>query len=160
VEQGQSVCGATTEPLAERARPLFLPKAAECAGSTGGRSFEFITKWNARKQAKDAWVAKTEEVVALKRLRFLGNLTPTGGIAPIRPPAKRRRINTVLQEIMYPAAELVAHARRLTLDFGRNVANRREGVHVARRDCREPHRHYRIAATFALAGRSLEHGRI
>jgi hypothetical protein len=24
VEQGQSVCGATTEPLAERARPLFL----------------------------------------------------------------------------------------------------------------------------------------
>jgi hypothetical protein len=35
----------------------------------------------------------------------------------------RRRIKTVLQEIMYRAAQLVAHARRLVLDFGRNVAD-------------------------------------
>jgi len=46
----------------------------------------------------------------------------TGEIAPIRHPAKRRRIKTVLQEIMYRAAQLVTHARRLVLDFGRNVA--------------------------------------
>jgi hypothetical protein len=55
-------------------------------------------------------------------LRLLGQLGLTGEIAPIRHPAKRRRIKTVLQEIMYRAAKLVAHARRLTLDFGRNVA--------------------------------------
>jgi hypothetical protein len=34
---------------------------------------------------------------------------------------KRRRLKTVLQEIMYRAAKFVAHARRLTLDFGRGV---------------------------------------
>lgn len=54
-------------------------------------------------------------------LRLLGQLGLTGEIAPIRHPAKRRRIKTVLQEIMYRAAKFVAHARRLVLDFGRGV---------------------------------------
>jgi hypothetical protein len=56
-------------------------------------------------------------------LRLLGQLGLTGEIAPIRHPAKRCRIKTVLQEIMYRTAKLVAHARRLTLNFGRNVAD-------------------------------------
>ena len=55
-------------------------------------------------------------------LRLLGQIGLTGEIAPIRHPAKRRRIRTVLQEIMYRAAKFVAHARRLILDFGRGVA--------------------------------------
>jgi hypothetical protein len=55
-------------------------------------------------------------------LRLLGQIGLTGEIAPIRHPAKRRRIKTVLQEIMYRAAKCVAHARRLVLDFGRGVA--------------------------------------
>jgi hypothetical protein len=55
-------------------------------------------------------------------LRLLGQLGLTGEIAPIRHPAKRRRLKTVLQEIMYRAAKVVAHARRLILDFGRGVA--------------------------------------
>jgi len=55
-------------------------------------------------------------------LRLLGQIGLTGEIAPIRHPAKRRRIKTVLQEIMYRAAKFVAHARRLILDFGRGVA--------------------------------------
>ncbi len=55
-------------------------------------------------------------------LRLLGQLGLTGEIAPIRHPAKRRRIKTVLQEIMYRAAKFVTHARRLVLDFGRGVA--------------------------------------
>jgi hypothetical protein len=55
-------------------------------------------------------------------LRLLGQLGLTGEIAPIRHPAKRRRLKTVLQEIMYRAAKFVAHARRLVLDFGRNFA--------------------------------------
>jgi len=55
-------------------------------------------------------------------LRLLGRLGLTGEIAPIRHPAKRRRIKTVLQEIIYRAAQFVAHARRLVLDFGRGVA--------------------------------------
>jgi hypothetical protein len=55
-------------------------------------------------------------------LRLLGQLGLTGEVAPIRHPAKRRRLKTVLQEIMYRAAKFVAHARRLILDFGRNFA--------------------------------------
>lgn len=55
-------------------------------------------------------------------LRLIGQLGLTGVIAPIRHPAKRRRLKTVLQEIMYRAAKFVAHARRLVLDFGRNFA--------------------------------------
>jgi hypothetical protein len=55
-------------------------------------------------------------------LRLIGQLGLTGEIAPIRHPAKRRRLKTVLQEIMYRAAKFVAHARRLVLDFGRGFA--------------------------------------
>lgn len=55
-------------------------------------------------------------------LRLLGQLGLTGEIAPIRHPAKRRRLKTVLQEIMYRAAKFVEHARRPVLDFGRNFA--------------------------------------
>ncbi len=56
-------------------------------------------------------------------LRLLGQLGLTGEIAPIRQPAKRRRLKTVLQEIMYRAAKFVEHARRLVLDFGHNFAD-------------------------------------
>jgi len=55
-------------------------------------------------------------------LRLIGQLGLTGEISPIRHPAKRRRLKTVLQEVMYRAAKFVAHARRLVLDFGRGVA--------------------------------------
>jgi hypothetical protein len=55
-------------------------------------------------------------------LRLLGQPGLTGEIAPIRHPAKRRRLKTVLQEIMCRAAKFVAHARRLVLDFGRGFA--------------------------------------
>ncbi len=56
-------------------------------------------------------------------LRLIGQLGLTGKFAPIRHPAKRRRLKTVLQEIMYRAAKFVEHARRLILDFGRNFAD-------------------------------------
>lgn len=54
-------------------------------------------------------------------LRFLGQLGLTGTIAPVRHPARRRRLKTVLQEIMYRAARFIAHARHLILDFGREI---------------------------------------
>jgi hypothetical protein len=56
-------------------------------------------------------------------LRLIGQLGLTGELAPIRHPAKRRRIKTVLQEVMYRAARFVAHARRLVLDFGCTFAD-------------------------------------
>jgi hypothetical protein len=60
--------------------------------------------------------------LAYNCLRLLGRLGFAGRIAPVRHPAKRRRIKTVLQEIIYRAAKVVEHARRLVLDFGRNCA--------------------------------------
>jgi hypothetical protein len=59
---------------------------------------------------------------AYQCLRLLGQLGFTGEIAPIRHPAKRRRIKTGLQEILYRAAKFCAHARSFVLDFGRGVA--------------------------------------
>lgn len=55
-------------------------------------------------------------------LRLIGQLGLTGHISPVRHPAKRRRIKTVLQEIMYRAAKVIKQARAFVLDFGRNAA--------------------------------------
>ena len=55
-------------------------------------------------------------------LRLIGPLGLTGEISPIHRPAKRRRIKTVLQEVMERAAKFVEHARRVVLDVGRGVA--------------------------------------
>ena len=54
-------------------------------------------------------------------LRLLGQLDLTGEISPVWHPAKRHRLKTVLQEIMYRAAKYVEHARRLVLDFERTA---------------------------------------
>jgi len=54
-------------------------------------------------------------------LRLMGQFGLTGEVTPIRHPARRRRLRTVLQEIMYRAAKFAAHARRLVLDFGCGV---------------------------------------
>jgi hypothetical protein len=68
-------------------------------------------------------------------LRLLGQLGLTGEIAPVRHPAKRRRIKTVLQEVMYRAAKFVAHARRLVLDFGRGGRHTRRCSWRCKRVC-------------------------
>jgi hypothetical protein len=66
--------------------------------------------------------------------RLVGQLGLTGEITPIGHPAKRRRIRTVLQEVMYRAAKVVAPARRLVLDIGRGVAAHAEVfLHVQER---------------------------
>ncbi|MBI5845801.1 MAG: IS1380 family transposase [Deltaproteobacteria bacterium] len=53
-------------------------------------------------------------------LRLIGQMGLCGDKSPVRHPAKRRRIKTVIQELMTIAARLVRSARRLTLLFGRN----------------------------------------
>jgi hypothetical protein len=61
-------------------------------------------------------------VFAYNCLRLLGQVGLTGQVSPVRHPAKRRRLKTVLQEVMYRAAKFVRHARQRVLDFGRGVA--------------------------------------
>lgn len=51
-------------------------------------------------------------------LRLIGQLGLTGELSPVKHPARRRRLKTVLQEVMYRAAQFIRKARRLVLDFG------------------------------------------
>jgi len=53
-------------------------------------------------------------------LRFIGQLGLLGDKSPVRHPGKRRRIKTVIQELIYLAARLISSGRRLRLRFGRH----------------------------------------
>jgi Transposase DDE domain group 1 len=58
--------------------------------------------------------------LAYNILRAIGQLGLVSGETPVRHAAKRRRIKTVMQELMYLAARLVRTGRRLKLVFGRH----------------------------------------
>lgn len=58
--------------------------------------------------------------LAYNILRSIGQLGLLGERTPVRHPAKRRRIKTVMQELMYLAARLVKTGRRLKLLFSRH----------------------------------------
>ena len=59
-------------------------------------------------------------------LRWIGLIGLLGDISPVRHPAKRRRIKTVIQELMYLAARVINTGRRIKLRFSnhcpRNIA--------------------------------------
>jgi hypothetical protein len=57
-------------------------------------------------------------VLAYNILRWIGQNGLLGPDAPPRHRAKRRRIRTVMQELMYLAARLIYTGRRLKLAFG------------------------------------------
>jgi len=59
-------------------------------------------------------------MLAYNSLRLIGQMGLLGEFSPVRHPAKRRRIKTVLQEIMYRAAQFIRKARQLILDFGQH----------------------------------------
>ena len=54
-------------------------------------------------------------------LRFIGQLSLVTSKGIIRHPAKRRRIKTVIQELIYFAGRLITTGRRLILRFSRHV---------------------------------------
>jgi hypothetical protein len=58
--------------------------------------------------------------VAMNILRLIGQSSLTGQDAPIRHKAKRRRIKTVLQELMFKAGRMIKHAGRWVLGLGEN----------------------------------------
>lgn len=57
--------------------------------------------------------------LAYNILRWLGQTGLTGPGGPVRHPAKRRRLRTVMQELMYLAARFIETGRRLKLAFAR-----------------------------------------
>ena len=58
--------------------------------------------------------------LAMNILRLIGQRALLGPDAPIRHPAKRRRLKTVPQELIYRAGRLIKTARRLILGLGAN----------------------------------------
>ena len=58
--------------------------------------------------------------LAMNILRLMGQRGLLGPDAPVRHPAKRRRIKTVMQELIYRAGRLIEHGRRLILGLGAN----------------------------------------
>jgi hypothetical protein len=58
--------------------------------------------------------------LAMNILRLIGQAGLHGPNAPVRHSAKRRRIKTVMQELIYRAARLIAHGRRIILGLGAN----------------------------------------
>ncbi|PWW32648.1 transposase [Chromohalobacter israelensis] len=59
--------------------------------------------------------------LAYNILRLMGQLGMTGELSPVRHPAKRRRLRTVLQELVHRAALVIHKARQTILDFGQDV---------------------------------------
>lgn len=57
-------------------------------------------------------------VLAYNLLRWIGQQGLLGDKAPIRHPAKRRRLRTVMQEVIGVACRMLNRGRRLTLRFG------------------------------------------
>ncbi len=58
--------------------------------------------------------------VAYNILRLIGQQALLRSNAPVRHAAKRRRLKTVMQEMMRVAVKLTDHARRVALNFGRH----------------------------------------
>jgi len=58
--------------------------------------------------------------LAMNILRLMGQAGLHGPDAPVRHAAKRRRIKTVMQELIYRAGRLIEHGRRLVLGLGAN----------------------------------------
>mgnify|MGYP000249546200 FL=1 len=53
-------------------------------------------------------------------LRFIGQTGLVAPFGPVRHSAKRRRLRTVIQELMYLAGRLITTGRRLKLRFSRH----------------------------------------
>jgi hypothetical protein len=56
-------------------------------------------------------------ILAYNILRWIGLVGLVGELSPVRHPAKRRRLRTVMQELMYLAARMVESGRQLALKF-------------------------------------------
>ncbi len=53
-------------------------------------------------------------------LRFIGQLSLIGEKSPVKHPAQRRRIRTVMHELMFLASRLIDSGRKLTMRFSRH----------------------------------------
>ena len=59
-------------------------------------------------------------ILAYDVLRLMGQSALLSSDAPVRHSAKRRRLKTVIQELITVSAKVVKHARQTALNFGRH----------------------------------------
>jgi len=78
-----------------------------------------LTRLPSGKFATNALVCELA-ALAMNILRLMGQQGLLGPDAPVRHSAKRRRIKTVMQELIYRAGRLIEHGRRLILGLGAN----------------------------------------
>lgn len=78
-----------------------------------------LTRLPSGKFATNALVCELA-ALAMNILRLLGQQGLLGPDAPVRHGAKRRRIKTVMQELIYRAGRLIEHGRSLILGLGAN----------------------------------------
>jgi Transposase DDE domain group 1 len=78
-----------------------------------------LTRLPSGKFATNALVCELA-ALAMNILRLMGQQGLLGADAPVRHSAKRRRIKTVMQELIYRAGRLIEHGRRLILGLGAN----------------------------------------
>ncbi len=83
-----------------------------------------LTRLPSGKFATNALVCELA-ALAMNILRLMGQQGLLGPDAPVRHSAKRRRIKTVMQELIYRAGRLIEHGRQLILGLG---ANDRAGI--------------------------------
>jgi len=73
--------------------------------------------WNAFDREEQRRFARK---MAMNILRLIGQRGLLGPDAPVRHEAKRRRIKTVMQELIYRAGPLIEHGRQMVLGLGAN----------------------------------------
>ncbi len=78
-----------------------------------------LTRLPSGKFATNALVCELA-ALAMNILRLIGQQGLLGPDAPVRHSAKRRRIKTVMQELIYRAGRLIEHGRQLILGLGAN----------------------------------------
>lgn len=78
-----------------------------------------LTRLPSGKFATNALVCELA-ALAMNVLRLMGQSGLLGPDAPVRHSAKRRRIKTVMQELIYRAGRLIEHGRQLILGLGAN----------------------------------------
>ena len=78
-----------------------------------------LTRLPSGKFATNALVCELA-ALAMNILRLMGQRGLLGPDAPVRHAAKRRRIKTVMQELIYRAGRLIEHGRQLILGLGAN----------------------------------------
>ncbi len=87
--------------------PLFRPTPSEHGD---GGSLTYLRPQRPLQNHASASASRHRHPVAMNLLRLIGQHTLNEPGSPVRHKAKRRRIKTVLQEILGKAARMISHA--------------------------------------------------